>query len=388
MYPALNGDCFLVRGAGANILIDGGYANTFERHLKPDLLKIAQEGERLDLLIATHIDQDHILGVIALLEANGSSSPRSLIEIAEVWFNSLRGLAAEVSAALPSAPRRLLAAISRQGFLPRSNPGTGQQISAKQGSSLGSIVRHCGYKWNGGDGSACIKETTISAGISSDAFIRVLGPTEQRLDDLHRLWVGELTKRGYAGPFGSNDALDEAFEIACNRARASKAPQVVQISSSGSRSLKDAYIADRSVTNGSSISVLLTVEGTRILFLGDAWAEDTVDAVKKLRDEGHPLHFDAIKVSHHGSLQNTSPDLLALIDAPTYFVSSNGAIHEHPDVEVLKAIVDRPATFVRTLHFNYKSPASTALRAHQSASNAGFIVIDSSTDWVEIRAQE
>ena len=139
------------------------------------------------------------------------------------------------------------------------------------------------------------------------------------------------------------------------------------------------------MTNGSSISVLLTAGGTRILFLGDAWAEDTVDAVKKLHDEGQSLHFHAIKVSHHGSLQNTSPELLALIDAPTYFVSSNGAIHEHPDIEVLKAIVDRPATFTRTLHFNYRSPASNALRAHQSASNAGFVVIDNSTDWVEIK---
>jgi beta-lactamase superfamily II metal-dependent hydrolase len=385
MYPALNGDCFLIRGAGANFLIDGGYADTFEQHLKPDLLQIAQEGERLDLLIATHIDQDHILGVIALLEANGAASPRTLVEVAAVWFNSLRGLAVEVSTALPTAPRRLLAAISRQGYQPRSTPGAAARISARQGSSLGSIVRRGGYNWNGGDGAGCIKETTNSMDISNDAFIRVLGPTTQRLEDLHRLWIGELTKRGYAGPLGSNDELDEAFEIACNRTSAPKPPQVTQISSSGNRSLDEAYVSDRSVTNGSSISVLLTAGGTRILFLGDAWAEDTVDALKKLHDEGQSLHFHAIKVSHHGSLQNTSPELLALIDAPTYFVSSNGAIHEHPDIEVLKAIVDRPATFTRTLHFNYRSPASNALRAHQSASNAGFVVIDNSTDWVEIK---
>lgn len=388
MYPALNGDCFLIRGAGANFLIDGGYANTFEQHLKQDLLQIAQDGERLDLLIATHIDQDHILGVIAFLEANGPSSPRALIEVAAVWFNSLRGLAAEVRTVLPPVARRLLRAMSRQGFQPRSSTGAVKQISAKQGSSLGSIIRRCGYKWNGGDGSVCIKETTISAGLTNAAFVRVLGPSAQRLDDLYKLWVGELIKRGYAGPLGSNDELDEAFEIVCNRAATLKPPQVKQISSNGNLSLAEAYIADRSVTNGSSISVLLTVGGARILFLGDAWAEDTVDAVKKLRDEGQPLHFDAIKVSHHGSLQNTSPDLLALIDAPTYFISSNGAIHEHPDVEVLKAIVDRPAIFTRTLHFNYQGPASTALRGHQSASKAGFVVIENSTDWVEIRAQK
>lgn len=388
MYSALNGDCFLIRGGGANFLIDGGYADTFEQHLKPDLLQIAQEGERLDLLIATHIDQDHILGVIALMEANGASSPRAIVEVAAVWFNSLRGLAAEVSTPLPSAPRQLLAAISRQGYQPRSSTGAATQISARQGSSLGSIVRRGGYNWNGGDGSVCIKETINRTEISTDASVRVLGPTAQRLEDLHRLWIGELAKRAYTGPLGSNDELDEAFEIASNRASAPKPPRVTQISSSGSRSLYEAYVADRSVTNGSSISVLLTVGGARILFLGDAWAEDTVEAVKWLHDEGQSLHFHAIKVSHHGSVQNTSPELLALIDAPTYFVSSNGAIHEHPDIEVLKAIVDRPATFTRTLRFNYRSPASTALRTHQSASNAGFVVIDNSTDWVGIREQK
>ena len=212
MYPAVNGDCFLIRGAGANFLIDGGYADTFKQHLKPDLLQIAQEGERLDLLIATHIDQDHILGVIAFLKANGAVSPRTFVEVAAVWFNSLRGLAVEVSTALPTAPRRLLAAISRQGYQLRSNPGASARISARQGSSLGSIIRRGCYNWNGGDGAVCIKETTNSMDISNDAFIRVLGPTMQRLEDLHRLWLGELTKRGYAGPLGSNDELDEAFE--------------------------------------------------------------------------------------------------------------------------------------------------------------------------------
>ena len=388
MYPALNGDCFLIRGAGANVLIDGGYADTFEQHLKPDLLQIARECERLDLLIATHIDQDHILGVIALLEANGASSPRALVEVAAVWFNSLRGLAAEVSSALPSASRRLLAAISRQGYQPRPNASAATQISARQGSSLGSIVRRGGYNWNGGDGSVCIKESTGSTDISSGAVVRVLGPTAQRLEDLHTLWIRELKKRGYAGPFGSSNELDEAFEIACNRVPAQQSPRIAQISSPAGCTLEDVYVADRSVTNGSSISVLLTVGGTRTLFLGDAWAEDTVDAVKKLRDEGQSLHFHAIKISHHGSFQNTSPDLLALIDAPNYFVSSNGAIHEHPDIEALKAIVDRPTTFTRTLHFNYAGPASSALRAHQPASGAGFVVVDNSTDWVDIGEQE
>jgi hypothetical protein len=38
--------------------------------------------------------------------------------------------------------------------------------------------------------------------------------------------------------------------------------------------------------------------------------------------------FDVIKVSHHGSIHNTSVNLLSLIDAPVFLVSSNGSAHK------------------------------------------------------------
>jgi hypothetical protein len=84
--------------------------------------------------------------------------------------------------------------------------------------------------------------------------------------------------------------------------------------------------------------------------------------------------FDAIKLSHHGSLRNTSPELLNLIDSPRYFISSNGERHNHPDVEVIKAIVDRPTHLHRNLYFNYSTPASRWLKGYTSKSGATFSV--------------
>ena len=60
IYPAGNGDAFLLRAPESNVLVDGGYAQTFDEHILPDLLEIARRGERLDLVIASHIDADHI----------------------------------------------------------------------------------------------------------------------------------------------------------------------------------------------------------------------------------------------------------------------------------------------------------------------------------------
>jgi hypothetical protein len=68
-------------------------------------------------------------------------------------------------------------------------------------------------------------------------------------------------------------------------------------------------------------------------------------------------------------------------------ISTNGEGHQHPDFAVLKAIVDRPATFRRTLHFNYSTAASRSLKAYRSKSGAAFLVEENQTDWVTINGQ-
>ncbi|AAP85917.1 conserved hypothetical protein (plasmid) [Cupriavidus necator H16] len=163
------------------------------------------------------------------------------------------------------------------------------------------------------------------------------------------------------------------------------APAMVKTISAGStKRLNEVYVPDISPTNGSSIATLIESEGKRLLFLGDAWAEDVVVELKRLHGDGRPQLFDAIKVSHHGSIHNTSVDLLSLIDAPIFLVSTNGSIHHHPDYEVLAEIVDRPATFERKIYFNYETPASTRLRAHVSRSGAKFNVDVVQDGWIHV----
>jgi hypothetical protein len=118
--------------------------------------------------------------------------------------------------------------------------------------------------------------------------------------------------------------------------------------------------------------------------LGDAWAEDVLKQLQLLKAAGQSMTFDAIKISHHGSLRNTSPDLLALIDAPIYLISSNGVGHGHPDFEVLAAIVDRPAAFKRHIYLNYETSASVRLAQHSSRNGSEFTVHMSAPEWVQI----
>jgi len=47
MYPASNGDSFLVDAAGTFILIDAGFASTFQDFVKADLASLISDGRRL-----------------------------------------------------------------------------------------------------------------------------------------------------------------------------------------------------------------------------------------------------------------------------------------------------------------------------------------------------
>lgn len=383
MYPAGNGDAFLISVAGKNILIDGGYAQTFDEFIVHDLRKISSKGERLDLVIASHIDADHISGLIQFLSVNGSSSAPNVVPIEAIWHNSLRCLTAQNHNKPQSADQAILDAICRRGHL-QHLVGGANEISARQGSSFASLIHSGGYQWNGHDGTVSISVGSAPVIDIPGGHIRVIAPSQERLDGLLKWWRRELRKIGYRGPMGTDDIIDDAFEFICEHSGDSSVSRP-SLLSAGYKSLNEVYDPDTSITNGSSIATIVELGGVRVLMLADAWAEDLVQALRSLQLQGCSMIFDAIKISHHGSLRNTSPELLQLVDAPRYFVSSNGVKHDHPDIEVLTAIIDRPAPFPRTLYFNYSTTASNFLRNYRSKSNTPFNIHDNATDWIEIQ---
>ena len=69
VFFAGDGDCLLLTSAeGRRVLIDGGRAGTFASETAPVLQQLAGDGEALDLVVVSHIDADHITGIIVLLE--------------------------------------------------------------------------------------------------------------------------------------------------------------------------------------------------------------------------------------------------------------------------------------------------------------------------------
>lgn len=193
-----------------------------------------------------------------------------------------------------------------------------------------------------------------------------------------------MRKLSYRGGAAVDTLVEDAYEMLCASTREPMPATVKTIATGGAKRLAELYVPDVSPTNGSSIAAVIVAGGKRLLFLGDAWAQDVAAELKRIHGGDALQMFDVIKVSHHGSIHNTSVGLLSFIDAPVFLVSSNGSAHNHPDFEVLAEIVDRPATFERTIYFNYETPASTRLRAHVSRSGAKFNVEVVQDGWIHV----
>src|SRR6266511_4066180 len=84
MLPAQHGDA----SAPSRVLIDAGTPPTHEV-VKERILQLEPDDRRFELLVVTHIDTDHIGGVLKLLADDTLG-----LEFDEVWFNAWRHLEA------------------------------------------------------------------------------------------------------------------------------------------------------------------------------------------------------------------------------------------------------------------------------------------------------
>lgn len=365
MFQSGYGDSFLVKleqhdNSSINLVIDLGFCfSTIASKMEKIL-----NGEEIHRFIITHFDSDHIQGAAKLISENGYYEKQSRFNIRQVWMNSYRHLNA-IQRGKTFDSRKLDAYKAEQSYI---SENTEHSISALQASTLAADLYKYGYCWNqDASGQAICIENLNTQLLSKSTKITLLTPTEERLVDLEHNFVTDLSKLNL---HPTKDAVfDDAFELFNLKSEAEPELNESAISSSQVEinkesiqelSRNEGYIADDRPANGSSISFILEHKGKRMLFLADAFAEDVVSSLKHIyANSVKPLYFDAIKVSHHGSLRNNSLELFELVDSSRYLFSTNGKhpSHTHPDLEVISCIINRPLLEekpVRTLYFNYE----------------------------------
>lgn len=291
LLPALNGDCILVEYSSAHfILLDGGYVDTYQNYLLPRLKEIAVQGGTLDLLVVTHIDSDHISGIVKLLEEDELPIP-----ISSIWYNGYRHVQSNVKVTTDTE-MFVHRSISKEAMKEENKP-----ISAKQGCTLSVLITQKGLAWNKPVNGGVIKAPlSIPMG---DAVIHILSPKDSDIDDLNAFWKKRLIKDGLLSKAHSNEFWDDAFEFSLSKEKpgfhfhekkVSKSYDLLKITG-------EQYTPDTSATNGSSISFVLEVDGNRVLFMGDSHSETIEESLELLYGkENKPYRFDVVKLSHHG----------------------------------------------------------------------------------------
>ncbi|MBM7029940.1 MBL fold metallo-hydrolase [Bacillus velezensis] len=364
MYPAKNGDCFLISLGEQNkkhILIDCGYTETYERFLKPDLIKINEAGEKLNLMIITHIDADHILGAIRFIEDNNKNQ---FISIDEVWHNSYKHLQENEKGDFKLSKQEediLKGQISLgKSYIERdSQEGIDHtEISMKQGSTLGALLLKGNYSWNSSFmGKAVALENKEKVEIENVA-IRILSPNKSKLSKLERKWIKELRDKKWNFKINENELFDDAYEFmmlmdeeviidhsAVSRKGEERDKIIIE------EAVKARTPIDTSEINGSSIGILLQFNEKKMLFLGDAHPDIICEGLKNLKE----FDFDLVKVPHHGSKKNMTTELANLLKSKIFLVSTNGVKHQHPDIESIAKIISLNPLEQKRLYFNYEA---------------------------------
>lgn len=356
IFPANNGDSFLLETDQDNILIDGGYVNTYKEFLKPVLRELNLLKKKINHLIVTHIDNDHISGIIKLIEENNNNS---IIEIENIWHNSYKHLKSiEDGITFPGKPAHSM--MINYELKDEKDRIIDSDISAVQGSTLASLLRKNGFESR----DSFLRNNNISFDTrnviyDNDLTFRMLSPNNEKLLDLKKYWKRELFTKGYSSDEELTNFNEDIFEYILSQEKGKKRLKKKNINASTEISienlLKDPFSEDDSPTNGSSIAFVLEYTDLKFLFLADSHPSLILENLQKHYNvEEFPIKFDLIKISHHGCKNNTSPELLNFIDSENYVISTNGLSHNHPDLETIARIISRETTFTRKLYFNYE----------------------------------
>lgn len=365
IFEGNKGDCLQVTSAGGtNILVDGGLVkerfgkvSSYADNVAPELTKMRDRDEKLDLVCVSHVDQDHIGGILAMLNdefdwrvhdhqrAQGLSTtppqtPRAP-EITQIWHNSFAEQIGRASASLETALRSAAARSIASGSGPTMHGNDlfgqlanslkeGAQLSRRMGAAQLNIPLNPQF-----NGDLVRRHNQLAPINIGDLKVTVLGPTPSRLKDFKEKWDKWLK---------SESGKRQIKEVRRDAARDERVLIEEGLASYFQLDDLGPSIGNRgSVSEQNVASIMMMVEenGTRVLFTGDGRDDHIYEDLKAtgFADNNGHVHVDVMKVSHHGSESNWSLKFGQKVTADHYLLCGNGA-HGNPDLRMLGSLLD------------------------------------------------
>lgn len=322
-----NGDCLILATENTSIMIDGGTASSYK-----SWNKILSKFSKFDALFVTHIDNDHVNGLIRMLEE------KSHPILKEVFFNGIEQLTSakrleeNISQEEASALDTIISNFSK-------DVEGESDIGFSEGTSLSFILETLNYRINERFESGVITNTSVpDKFIIGDITIEIIGPTDECISKIKSDWINILSEYGLKMK-GLHKKHSIAFEKYIDSLNSDiDGEEICGSSCETIEQLSDVpFVDDGSLNNMSSISFLAEFNEKKVLFLGDS---DTKTITQWMDLKGYEtLEVDAVKLPHHGSKHNYNRILLERILCKRYLISTNGKKHSHPDLETLARIV-------------------------------------------------
>jgi hypothetical protein len=298
MLPARQGDClWITYGASTahHLIIDGGpeKGNSLRSAILAQIDAAPDRRLHIDLLVATHIDNDHIGGILDVI----LDMPTGLT-ISDVWFNGYRHLPPSDLLG-PDQAERLTEALDRKQ-IPWNVAFDRGPVMIPEAGSLPSRLREDGLK------------------------ITLLGPNRAQLVRLGSVWKSAVRESEMREPKSDEEDLLGRHDV--------WPPDIRELA-------RKPFQSDTGPANGSSITLLIQYEGKQILLAADAHAPALANALDRIESNGQRLELQAFKLSHHGSRKSTSTELLNRVACNRYLISSNGSYFGHPDTEAIARVI-------------------------------------------------
>ena len=319
--PANEGDfiwiCYGENEMYNHILIDGGPKECGEEYAS--IINIIDERkEKIEALVLTHVDYDHIQGAIEGICRSSNDLLNRTVK--KIYFNTCQGV------------RRNLKEVCK--FPENSNFAEDQirvnpdykKYSVRDGIKFLDLLSEKGLEDRLVDYVVYGEQTTLH----NNAIIQFISPGKKELIKFANQWEKYEKENEYIQYVSTLDMVKKNLSDLMNENLAS----------------------DPSINNASSIAFIFEYQSIKLAFLGDARPSVCLQGIKKINNADY-LEVDLLKLSHHGSRSNTSDSLLKTIRTNNYLLSTNGYRKKVPHKVVLSHLLKNSGEEKINLYCNY-----------------------------------
>lgn len=355
-----------------SIMIDcGTLTDEIEEYIKVTLRK------RIDYLIVTHIDADHVNGVTKLLNNPDFAD----LKIGKILFNCFQSSPNAERKDLEQSTQKRIDALM-QKMPPQYVLYTGK-TSGQQAATLAKpILQNAAWR------DAWVKEQIVCGQVfevgSPECKIVMLSPKKENLEELLVVFKSEFhrwTRTDFPdyAVIDQEDIFQKIIELADARSKSKptkKTGAPISLEQELTEAAKENAEEDGiTPSNKASLAFIIQTPDKSILIMGDAPSTNIYEALG-CKDRNEVLVFDAIKVSHHASKHNTSTEFVSKVDSHDWFITG-GNRNDRPSLEAIGKIALRSLVEgmdERVIHYNFPNVNTDKLntetgKALQSAKN-------------------